>query len=222
MLEFIKPDLEKEGISLKILLIDDYNTPNRSLAEREIDANFFQHAPFLEEQVKEFGYPIVSFAKTHLEPMGVYSLKMAALNELPSHAVIAIPNDPTNEGRALLLLEHLGLITLKKPTDPLATPLSIETNPKGLEFIEVDAAMLPRTLQDVDAAVINTNFALASHLKPALALENHESSYMNILVIHKGDEEREELIALKNALTSEKMREFIRERYKGALLPALP
>lgn len=222
MLEFIKPQLMQQGIALQILVIDDYNLPNRALASKEIDANFFQHLPFLEEQVKDFHYPIVSIAKIEIEPMGVYSKKVASLNDLKEGATIAIPNDPTNEGRALMLLEHEGLIKLNN-SGLESTVVNIVKNPKKLQFIEADAAMLPRTLADVDAAVINTNYALQAGLSPttdAIALESKESVYANVLVVRKDDVERPDIVALKDAMTSDKMRQFIQEKYKGAVLPA--
>lgn len=222
MLEEIKGDLKQQGITLVIIPTDDYNMPNRALAEGEVDANFFQHAPFLEAQVKEFHYPIERFAKIEIEPMGIYSMKISSLSNLRENGVVAIPNDPTNEGRALFLLQDQGLIRLN--TDSLqATVLNISDNPKKLQFIEADAAMLPRTLSDVDLAVINTNYALAAHYIPekdALALESPDSPYANLLVIRKGEEGRADLEALKEALTSEKMRCFIEKKYKGAVLPA--
>jgi D-methionine transport system substrate-binding protein len=223
MLEFIKPELQAKGITLDIVVIDDYNLPNRALATGEIDANFFQHLPFLEEQIKEFKYPIVSIAKIEIEPMGVYSEKVRSLSALKNYAVIAIPNDPTNEGRALLLLQKEGLITLDKPNILDATVLNIAKNPKDFKFIEAEAAMLPRTLSDVDAAIINTNYALQANLFPAtdaIALESKDSPYVNVLVVRKDDVNRPEIVALKEAMTSKKMRDFIIERYKGAVIPA--
>jgi D-methionine transport system substrate-binding protein len=223
MLEYIKPDLKAQGIDLVIITTDDYNMPNRALAHKEVDANFFQHIPFMEFQIKEFHYPIQSFGKIEIEPMGVYSKKIKSLAELPNGAKIAIPNDPSNEGRALLLLQQHGMIKLDQSNHLLATPLNIAANPKNLHFIEVDAAILPRSLQDVEAAVINTNYALEAGLSPlkdALVLEDKHSPYANIIAIRDGDEGRADLIALRKAMTSEKMREFILQKYKGAVLPA--
>ena len=225
MLEHIKPDLEQQGIHLTILVSDDYNMPNRALANGEIDANFFQHLPFLEEQQKQFNYPIDSFAKIEIEPMGIYSKKIKSLNELKAGSSVALPNDPTNEARALLLLQELGLISLDNSENLHVTVLNLKKNPKQLKFIEVDAAMLPRTLDDVDAAAINTNYALAAGLSPiqdALAIEGENSPYVNIIVIKIGDENRADLQALKTAMTSKKMRTFILEKYKGAIIPAFP
>ncbi len=223
LLEFIKPDLAQKGIDLDILVIEDYQLPNRSLAEREIDANFFQHLPFLEEQVAQFNYCIVPFADIHIEPMGIYSDRLKNISSLPDRAKIAIPNDPTNEARALLLLQRAGLIKIAERGGINATLLDVTDNPKNLQVIEVDAAMLPRTLRDVDAAVIPTNFALESNLLPqkdAIFLEQGDSPYVNIIAIHCGDESREDLLELKALMTSQKMRQHILEKYKGEILPA--
>lgn len=223
MLEFVKPLLKEKGIDLVVIVTDDYNMPNRALANHEIEANFFQHQPFLDEQIKQFHYPLVSIAKIEIEPMGVYSKKIRLLSELKENAVIAIPNDPTNEARALLLLQAHGVIKLDSLNILQATVLNISSNPKNIKFIEADAAMLPRTLQDVDAAVINTNYALQADLSPtkdAIAIESRESPYANILVIRIDEETSEEILELKKAMTSDKMRDFIREKYKGAVLPA--
>lgn len=218
MLEAIKPDLKAEGINLIIIVTDDYNMPNRALANKEVDANFFQHLPFLEEQIKQFHYPIQSLAQVEIEPMGIYSSKITSLSSLKEQATVAIPNDPTNEARALLLLQKQGLIQIDIAAN--ATILNIVKNPKKLKFIEIDAAMLPRTLDDVDIAAINTNYALQANLPTALILEGKDSPYANIIAIHTGDENRPEIIALKKAMTSEKMRNFILHTYHGAVQPA--
>lgn len=223
MLEFIKPELKAQDIDLNIIIIDDYNMPNRALANKEIEANFFQHIPFMEEQIKQFHYPITSIAKVELEPMGIYSKKIDTLTNLKKNSTIAIPNDPTNEARALKLLHGQGIIKMDNPDNLQATILNIVDNPYSLKFIEVDAAMLPRTLDDVDAAIINTNYALEANLSPlkdALLLEDKDSPYVNVLTIRIGEETRPEIQALKDALTSEKMKTFILEKYQGAILPA--
>ena len=191
MLEFVKPDLKAQGIHLIVIVTDDYNMPNRALAQKEIDANFFQHIPFLNEQVRNFHYPIENFGAIEIEPMGIYSKKIKVLSELQDNALIALPNDPSNEARALLLLQTEGLIQLDDSKNLNVTIVNIKKNPKQLQFVEVDAGMLPRSLQDVDAAVINTNYALEAKLNPlkdALALENKDSPYANILAIRTGDE----------------------------------
>ena len=222
MLEWIRPDMKARGVDMEIVIVDDYNVPNRALADGEVDANFFQHIPFMEEQIKQFGYKIQSLAKIELEPMGIYSKKIHSLSKMPEKAKLAIPNDPTNEARALGLLASQGLIRMKDPKNLQATVLDIAENPKHLQFLEIDAAMLPRSLEDVEAAVINTNYALAADLSPlkALALESKDSPYANIIAIRIGDEKRPEIQALKETMTSEKMREFILKKYQGAVLPS--
>lgn len=219
MLEQVKDELHAQGICLQILIIDDYNLPNRALAEGEVDANFFQHTPFLEAQVHSFAYPLRSLAKIHIEPMGLYAPSLSSIGSLQEGASIAIPNDPTNEHRALLLLQAEGLITLNQKAETL---LDITSNPKRLRIQEIDAAMLARTLQDVALAAIPTNFALQAGLTPsrALVLEQGSSAYANILVVREGEENRKELAALATSLTSEKMRRFILETYHNALLPS--
>ncbi len=223
MLEFVKPELKAQGIDLVILVTDDYNMPNRALTEKEVDANFFQTIPFLDEQIKQFHYPIVSVAKIEIEPMGIYSKKIQSLSDLKENATIAVPNDPANEGRALLLLEQNGVIQLESSKSLQATVLDIKSNPKHIKFIEADAAMLPRSLADVDAAAINTNYALEAGLSPlkdALVLESKDSPYANVIAVRKGEEQDPKIQALKVAMTSEKMKEFISQKYKGAILPA--
>lgn len=222
IMEHIKPELAEKGITLELTVADDYDLHNRSLAEKEVDANFFQHAPFLEEQIEDFGYEIREFGKIHIEPLGVYSTKYTSLDELPDGATISIPNDPTNESRALGLLHRNGLIEMEDLNNLKATIINIKENPKNFKFQEVDAAMLSRTLDDVDASVINTNFALAAELDPvgdALAIEDSDSPNVNILTIRNGDEDREELIILKETLMSESVRDFINEKYEGAVVP---
>lgn len=223
LLEAVKPDLEGEGIRLKIVEVDDYNLPNRLLYEKQIDANFFQHAPFLDEQNRRFGYNLRPLVDVHIEPLAIYSCKMISLEELQEGAIIAIPSDPTNEARALTLLQDINLIKLKG-NNGLVTIYDIEENSRRLRIEEVDAAFLPRALSDVDLAVIPANFSLQVHLNPmtdALAVESSCSPYANIVAIRAGEEEREEIKLLKKALTSEKLRTVILEKYKGALIPAL-
>lgn len=223
MLEFVKKDLKDQGVDLQIIVTEDYNVPNRALENKEVDANFFQHIPFMDEQIKQFHYSIESLAKIEIEPMGIYSKKITALSDLRNNAVIAIPNDPTNEGRALLLLQKHGIIELDKPHNLQATILNISENPKNIKFLEVDAAMLPRSLGDVDAAAINTNYALEADLNPlkdAIVLEGPDSPYVNVIAIRIGEQTKPDLQALKAAMTSEKMHQFILDKYKGAVIPA--
>lgn len=224
ILEIVKPDLENMGIELKIVEVDDYNLPNRLLAENQVEANFFQHRPFLKEQNKRCHYHLQELAPVHIEPLGIYSKKIQALDDLKEGAILAIPNDPTNESRALTLLSEIGLIKLEERSDKsLLTIYDVSENIKNLKIEEIDAAFLPRCLEDVDAAIIPANFALQAGLNPmtdAFALESVDSPYVNIVVIRANDSEKEELIRLKNVLNSEKVRQFILEKYRGAITPA--
>ncbi|WP_068466876.1 MetQ/NlpA family ABC transporter substrate-binding protein [Candidatus Protochlamydia phocaeensis] len=222
ILEIVEPDLKKQQIQLEIVTVEDFNTPNRALQDKEVDANFFQHQPFLDAQKTDFGYQLESLAAIHLEPMGLYSKKIKSLNELKNGATIAIPSDPTNQARALALCQQTGLIRLKRQ-DAKATVLDIAENPKQIKFIEIDSPLLSRALEDVDAAAISTNFALQAGLSPQkdiLAIEDAQSLFVNVLVIRSGDEQRADLQALKAALTSDKVKDFINSRYEGAILPA--
>lgn len=222
ILEFIKPVLAKEGIKLEIVEFTDYVTPNLALADGSIDANYFQHVPYLEQFKKDHNLDIVSLIKVHIEPFGLYSKKIDHINELPQGATIAVPNDPTNEGRALLLLASKGIIKLAEDAGLEATPLDIVDNPKGLKFEELEAAQLPRVLPDVTAAFINTNYALEADLNPledALIIEGNESPYANILVVRSEDEDNPLLKRLAEVLTSEPVKEFILNKYKGAVVP---
>ncbi|HEY4831394.1 MAG TPA: MetQ/NlpA family ABC transporter substrate-binding protein [Waddliaceae bacterium] len=223
LLEMIKSDLNSQGIHLKIVEVDDYNLPNRLLFEKQVDANFFQHKPFLDEQNKRFGYNIKPLVAVHLEPLGIYSKKITSLDELREGAIVAVPSDPTNEARALALLSDVGLIELKSNISSLPTIYDIAENPKHLKIEEVDAAFLPRALPDVDLALIPTNFALQvfpDPIKDALALESVDSPYANIIAVRKEDLDKEEIQKLKRAITSDKIRHFIQEKYKSSIIPA--
>lgn len=222
LLEYIQSDLEAQNISLEILIMDDFNTPNRALADGEVDANYFQHLPFLEAQIADFGYPLVPLASIHLEPISIYSKKVASLKQLKEGAKIALPSDPSNQSRALALLEQTGLITLKHKGTKTSL-LDIEKNPRNLAFIEMDSPLLSRALDDVDAAAISTNFALLAGLSPindALATESKQSDYANLLVVRQGEHQRPELQALKAALTADKVRRYMEEKYMGGIIPA--
>ena len=223
ILQVVKPLLQKEGIDLQIIEMSDYVKPNTALAEKEVDANFFQHIPYLEKFAAERNLKLTYTAKVQIEPMGAYSKKIKNIDELASAAKVAIPNDPTNGGRALILLAKQGLITLKDGAGINATVNDIVNNPKNLKIIELDAPQLPRALDDVDLAVINTNFALEANLVPAkdaLFLESSDSPYANILAVRQGDENRPEIVKLTQALNSPEVRQFINEKYKGAIIPA--
>ena len=223
ILEFVKPTLAKEGVDLKIKVFTDYVQPNVQVAEKRMDANFFQHQPYLDEFNKGKGTDLVSVAKVHVEPFGAYSDKIKNLADLPDGANVALPNDATNEGRALLLLAKAGLITLKDPTSILATPKDVLQNPKNLKFRELEAATLPRVLTQVDLALINTNYALGAKLDPtkdALVIEGAESPYANILVTTQANKDSDAIKKLVAALNSPEVKAFITEKYKGAVVPA--
>ncbi len=221
ILKVIKPLLQDKGINLEIIEFTDYVQPNLQLGDGEIDANFFQHIPYLETFSSDHNLDLTYIARVHIEPMGVYSSDLNDLSELPTGARVAIPNDVTNSGRALLLLEKSGLIELD--TAALPTPGDISNNPLEIRVIELEAASLPRTLVDVDIAVINTNYALEAGLDPindSLFIEDAHSPYVNVLAVRKEDAARESLQELARALTSSEVKEFIQENYEQAIVPA--
>ena len=224
MLEEIKSDLKEKNITLEIIEFNDYVQPNIALNDKELDANFFQHEPYLNDFINEHKeMKIKNAAGVHVEPMGAYSKKIKSVEELQDGARISIPNDPTNGGRALLLLQRENLLKLKDGVAETATVNDIVENPKNLVFNEVEAAQLPRTLDDVDLSIINTNFAMNADLNPvndAIFMEDKTSPYVNIVVVRDGDENRAEIKELVNALHSDKMKKFIEEKYKGAIVPA--
>jgi len=222
ILEFIKPFLAEVGVDLQIVEFTDYVQPNLALSDGELDANYFQHIPYLETFSADHRLDLAVLVKVHIEPMGLYSHRVDSLEELRDGAIIAIPNDVTNGGRALLLLQDAGLITLRDGVGLQATPLDVTSNPKRLQFRELEAAMLPRVLADVDAAVINTNFALEAGLDPladSLVIEGAESPYANVVAVRTPDLDREELLKLAEAITRPEVREFIVNKYGGAVVP---
>lgn len=224
ILEQIKPDLEAEGVKLEIVEFNDYVQPNIALNDKELDANFFQHEPYLNDFMKEHSeVKLTNAGGVHVEPMGIYSKKIKKLEELPNNAIVSIPNDPTNGGRALLLLAKANLLKLKDGVAEMATVQDIVENPKNLQVQEIEAAQLPRTLEDVDISIINTNFAMNAELNPmtdALFMEDKTSPYVNIIAVREGDEKRAEIQTLLKALHSEKVKKFIEDKYKGAIVPA--
>lgn len=223
ILNFIKPALAKDGINLEVKEFSDYTQLNPALVSKELDANYFQHIPYLESFNQGAKANLVYIAKVHVEPMGIYSQKVKDLASVPQGASVTIPNDATNGGRALLLLQSAGLIKLKDGAGITATPLDIVENPKGLKIQELDAASLPRTLSDVDLAVINTNYALEAKLVPtkdALFIEDKNSPYVNVLVVRPEDKDKEALKKLAAALNSPEVKKFIEEKYQGAVVPA--
>lgn len=222
ILNLVKPALEKEGVVLEVQEFTDYVLPNVSLNDKQIDANFFQHVPYLEKFNAENNMNLVSVAKIHVEPMGAYSSKIKSIDEIKDGATVAIPNDATNEGRALLLLQAQGLIKLKEEAGLTQTPKDIVENPKNLKFQELEAANLPRALVDVDFAIINTNYALIAELNPtkdALFMEGGESAYANIITTREDNKDSEGIQKLIKALQSEEVKKFIEENYKGAVVP---
>lgn len=223
ILALIVDDLAKEGVTLKVVEFTDYVTPNDAVESGQIDANFFQHVPYMESFNKEKGYHLVSVVGTHVEPLALYSSKYKALADLPEGATIAIPNDPTNEGRALLLLQSAKLITLDAAAGLTATPQSVTGNEKKFKFKEIEAASLPRVLADVDGAIINGNYALPAGLtanKDGLLVEGADSPYVNIVTIKAGNEKDPRILALVKAITSDKVREYIKTKYpNGDVLP---
>ena len=223
LLEFVKPALAKEGVELKIKVFTDYVQPNVQVAEGRLDANFFQHQPYLSEFNASRGTELVSIAGVHVEPFGAYSSKVKSLTELVDGAQVVIPNDATNGGRALLLLQKTGLIKLKDATSITATVKDIAENPKNIKVRELEAATLPRVLNQVDLALINTNYALEAGLNPtkdALVIEGDDSPYVNILVTTSEKKDNADLQKLAQALHSDAVKQFIVEKYKGAVVPA--
>jgi D-methionine transport system substrate-binding protein len=221
ILEIVKPILAKEGYTLNVVVFNDYVTPNTALSDGQLDANFFQHVPYLNQTIKEKGYKLDYTVKVHLEPMGLYSSKVKSLNDFKSGDQIAIPNDPTNGSRALRVLEAAGLIKLK--TGDAVTKLDITDNPKNLKITELDAAQLPRVLKDVAGAVINSNYALEAKLNPtkdALAIESKDSPYANVLAVRAEDKNKPYIQALSKALNSPEVKKFIEDKYQGSIIPA--
>lgn len=223
IVNFVAPTLKNQGIEVKVVEFSDYVQPNLSLADKELDANFFQHKPYLDEFAESRGLKLESLVAVHIEPMGVYSKSVKKVEDLAEGAKIAIPNDPTNGGRALKVLETAGLIKLKADAGILATPNDIVENPKKLFFLEIEAAQLPRALDDVAAAVINSNFALGANLNPtkdAIAIESKDSPYANIVAIRAGESNREDLQKLKAVLTSPEVKKFLEDKFQGSVVPA--
>ena len=223
ILEQVKPVLAKEGITLKVKVFTDYVQPNVQVAEKKIDVNFFQHKPYLDEFNKNKGTNLVSVAPVHVEPYGAYSKKVKKVADLPNGATIAIPNDPSNGGRALILLEQNGLIKLKDSKNILSSVKDIAENPKGFTIKELEAATLPRLLDQLDLALINTNYALEAKLVPTrdvLFIENANSPYANLLVSRLDNKDSDAVKKLVTALQSAEVKQFIADKYKGAVVPA--
>ena len=221
ILEHIKPLLKEQGYELEIKLFDDYTLLNPGVDDGTLDANFFQHVPYLEQCVEGQGLDLDYTVKVHIEPMGLYSDKVTDVKDFKDGAEIAVPNDPSNEARALKLLEANGLIKLNDSENPTAK--DIAENPKNIKITEVQAEQVPRVLPDVDGAVINSNWALQANLNPtkdSIAIESGDSPYANILAVKKSNKDLEKIKALSDALTSEDVKKFIEEKYEGSVVPA--
>jgi len=216
MLNLVVSELAAQGYTLKVQEFTDYVTPNEAVESGEIDANFFQHVPYMDSFNKERNYHLVSVVGVHVEPLALYSKKYKSLADLPAGATVAIPNDPTNEGRALLLLQSAGLIKLSATAGLEAVPADIVENTKNLKFSEIEAASLPRVLPDVEAAVINGNYAIPAGLtatKDGLFVEGADSPYVNILTVKAGRENEAKIQALAKALTSQKIKDYVAKTY---------
>ncbi|CUA80508.1 MetQ/NlpA family ABC transporter substrate-binding protein [Anoxybacillus suryakundensis] len=228
ILEQAKPILKEKGIELEIVTFQDYVLPNKALADKELDANYFQHIPYLEAQMKEHGYDFVNAGGIHIEPIGVYSKKYKSLEELPNGAKIIMSNSVADHGRILSMLEEKGLIKLKEGVDKTkATVDDIVENPKNLVFeADVEAGLLPQVYKnnEGDAVLINANYALDAGLDPAkdpIAVESPENNpYVNIIAVRKGDEKRKEIQTLVEVLQSKDIQDFILQKYNGAVIPA--
>jgi len=223
LLELIKEDLEEKGVTLEVVEFTDYVKPNLALDDGEIDANFFQHVPYLEHFNEEHNLELVSTGTVHVEPLGLYSEKIDSIESLADESTIAIPADSVNGGRALILLETAGLIELSEGAGLEATEDDIVKNEKSIRFRAIEAAQIPRVLQDVDAGIINGNYAIEAGINPIedhLVLEGAESPYANIVTTRKDNKENESINLLLEALRSEKVKEYILNNYNGGVVPA--
>ncbi len=224
--DVVAPLLAEQGYELEVVEFTDYVQPNVATVDGEVDANYFQHVPYLDNYNEENGTNLVSVTAVHYEPMGIYPGKISSIDELEEGSIIAVPNDATNEARALLLLEQEGLITLADDAGITATVNDIVDNPLNLEFKELEAAVVPTVLADVDLACINANYAIEAGYTvnaDALAVEDAEGdaaqTYANVLVVNEGDEDSEAIQALAAALNSDEVREYIEANYDGSVLP---
>ena len=223
IMEVVKKVAEKDGLKIQVVEFSDYVQPNVALHQGDIDINSFQHLPFLENMVKDRKYDLVMLAKTFTFPMGIYSKKIKNIKELKDGAVIAIPNDPTNGGRALLLFEKAGLIKLKPGLGHKASVVDIVENPRKFKIRELEAAQIPRTLEDMEIAAINTNYAMSAGLVPAkdaLILEDSSSPYANILAVRGKDKDNPLYKKFLKAYQSEEVKKFVTEQFKGSVIVA--
>jgi lipoprotein, YaeC family len=222
IMEAVKKVAAKDGLEIQIVEFSDYMTPNIALSQGDIDANSYQHQPFLDAQIKDRRYEIVSIGKTVIFPMGIYSKKVKDLASLESGATVGIPNDPSNGGRALLLLAKAGLITLKPGAGITASVADIATNPKNIKIKELDAAQIPRSLDDLDAAAVNTNYAIVAGLVPtrdAIAIEDADSPYANVIAVRTKDKDNAAFQKLLKAYHSPEVKQWIKDKYQGTFVP---
>jgi D-methionine transport system substrate-binding protein len=223
IMEQVKKVAAEKGLELDILEFSDYVVPNQALNDGDLQANSFQHQPYLDNQVKDRGFDLVSVGQTVNFPMGIYSKKVKSLDELKDGASVAIPNDPTNGGRALLILADKGLIKLRDGAGLKVSPADVVENPKNITFAELDAAQLPRALDDVDASVINTNYALEAGLDPAkdpIAREGEKAPYINVIAVRAQDKDAEWVKTLVDAYHSAAVKDFVATQFKGAVIAA--
>lgn len=221
--EFVAKEAEKEGIKITLKSFSDYVTPNQALASGDIDLNSYQHKPYLDAFNEKNGTTLISIGNTYLAPLRVYSNKITSLKDLPDGAKISIPNDPSNGGRALLLLAHEGIIKLKEGTDPVKAVVGdISENPKHIEFVELEAAQLPRSLDDVTVSVINAGYAKSAGLdaKKALATEDNTSPYVNIIAAREQDKDNPNFKKVVKIFQSETVKKYINDNFSDGLVPA--
>jgi len=220
--EQVKKVAERDGLKIQIVEFTDYIQPNAALSTGDLDANSYQHKPFLDQQVKDRGYKITAVGYTVNFPIGIYSKKVKSLKDLKEGARFGLPNDPTNGGRALLVLQDQGLVKLKPGAGLKATPLDVVENPKKLKFVELEAAQLPRSLDDLDASAVNTNYAIPAGLHPsrdAIAQESAKSPYVNLIAVREQDKDQPWVAKLVKAYQSEEVRKFVQVQFKGAVIP---
>ncbi|MGV8898995.1 MAG: MetQ/NlpA family ABC transporter substrate-binding protein [Burkholderiaceae bacterium] len=223
IMEFVKKIAAKDGLKIQVVEFSDYIQPNAALASGDLDANSYQHLPYLEAQIKDRGYKFANVGITITFPMGAYSKSVKSLNSLKAGARVGIPNDPTNGGRALLLLQAQGLFKLKANAGLKATPLDIFSNPKKIKIIELDAAQLPRSLADLDAAVINGNYAESAGLNPvtdAIAIESPKGPYANVIAVRDQDKSQPWVAKLLKAYHSPEVKQFVLKQYKNSVIVA--
>lgn len=223
IMEVVKEQAAKDGLNVQIIEFTDYVQPNAALAAGDLDMNSYQHQPYLDSANKDRGYKLVSVGKTVIFPIGIYSKKIKSLKEFPQGGKFSLPNDPTNGGRALLLLQDQGLIKLRPEAGLKATPIDVIENPKKIKFIELDAAQLPRALDDVDAGAVNTNFALEAGLKPgrdSIVMESPDSPYANVLVVQEKNKADPRVVKFVTIYQSPAVKEFIIKKFDNVVVPA--